>query len=71
MAMFNCFARPACPDCKKRHTLEVVESNYSGCGVDMVGCNNCKHVFCVSYKIDTLTRDTAWETKPSDDIAKA
>lgn len=61
-----------CPDCKpvlsksgNRLTgrLMMVEDNYSGCGVDYMSCGDCGHVFCVSYRVDEIRRDEAWEDK--------
>lgn len=61
-----------CPDCepvKNRRgdrvggILELVERNYSGCGVDYFSCPECGHAFCVSYKVAVITRDEAWEDK--------
>lgn len=50
-----------CPDCKIDYVitkfgvrrfgsiLEIIEKNYSGCGVDIYECPKCKHRFQVSY----------------------
>jgi len=35
--------------------LELGEDNYSGCGVDIAFCPECKKAFQVSYKVDTIT----------------
>lgn len=53
------FRNAKCLDCKG--TLHLIESNYSGCGVDMVECRKCKHVFQVSYKVDQVIRVSSWE----------
>jgi hypothetical protein len=34
--------------------LETTSSNYSGCGVDICVCPECKQRFQVSYKIDEI-----------------
>jgi hypothetical protein len=53
-----------CPNCLKRinkHGREVgehltlIESNHSGCGVDIVECTKCKKLFQISYKVDKIT----------------
>jgi hypothetical protein len=54
-----------CPNCKpvifeKRNIrtgvkLETISSNYSGCGVDICVCPECKKQFQVSYKVDQIT----------------
>jgi hypothetical protein len=56
--------RKECPNCPLTKTrrgglrgveLELVNDNYSGCGVDIVRCPECGKDFQVSYKIDTIT----------------
>lgn len=60
-----------CPDCKheydrkgvrhvRRVQLKLIEANYSGCGVDMAYCPECRKGYCVSYKVDAVTPDPAW-----------
>ena len=36
--------------------LELVEDNYSGCGVDIASCPECKNIFQISYKVDEITK---------------
>ena len=57
----NEFSGANCPDCGS--WLHLTESNYSGCGVDMVECANkkCGHAFQVSYRIDRIDRCPDWE----------
>lgn len=52
---------PVCPTVyNKKHKptdatkLELIESNYSGCGVDIAECPQCKKVFQISYKVDEI-----------------
>lgn len=61
-----------CPDCglgKNRRgdtigtDLELSERNYSGCGVDIMHCPECGHVFEVSFKVDQVKRVPDWEDK--------
>lgn len=61
-----------CPDCglgKNRRgdvigtDLELTEHNYSGCGVDIMHCPECAHVFEVSFKVDQIKRIPDWEDK--------
>jgi hypothetical protein len=35
--------------------LELCESNYSGCGVDIARCPRCKKDFQISYKVAEVT----------------
>lgn len=60
-----------CPDCKpiygksgRRITgqLRMVESNFSGTGVDYMECPSCGHVFSISYVVDQIIRDKSWES---------
>jgi Pyruvate/2-oxoacid:ferredoxin oxidoreductase delta subunit len=60
------FIEPAyCPECapyvakngkQRRIELALVDTNYSGCGVDIGECPVCGQLFQVSYKIDKITR---------------
>jgi len=34
--------------------LELAETNYSGCGVDIAVCPRCGRTFQVSYKVDEV-----------------
>jgi len=34
--------------------LEIVSSNYSGCGVDICVCPQCQKRFQVSYRVDEI-----------------
>lgn len=60
---------PACPTVvnKRGRTmnepLRLLESNYSGCGVDMASCPECGKVWEISYKVDRMTRAKSWEAK--------
>jgi hypothetical protein len=54
-----------CPDCPRSRNkrgefigveLEVVEDNYSGCGVDICRCPECGCLYQVSYKVDCITK---------------
>lgn len=38
--------------------LELINDNYSGCGIDICRCPECIKLFQVSYKVDKITR---WE----------
>ncbi len=56
-----------CPDCKSKGfrrppLLECVDSNYSGCSVDMATCQECGHGFEVSYAVKDIARAQAWDT---------
>lgn len=35
--------------------LDVVRDNYSGCGVDICRCPQCKRMFQVAYKVGEVT----------------
>lgn len=57
--------RKECPNCPKIKTkkgglrgveLELVNDNYSGCGVDICRCPTCNGTFQVSYKIDKIDK---------------
>ncbi len=61
-----------CPDCpptlnrKGRRIdrqLDLIESNYSGCGVDMASCPTCGKVWQISYKVAKMVRVPEWEAK--------
>jgi hypothetical protein len=65
-----------CPECKpvvKRNKngksrrlnsyLTLEESNYSGCGVDIYSCPDCRKVFQISYKVDEVIRIPEWEDR--------
>ena len=65
-----------CPDCPQKfrttrtresvrvgELLEVIQSNYSGTGIDMMECRRCGHVFAVSYKVDAIERCPDWEER--------
>ena len=56
--------RRECPNCPKILNrrgklrgieLELINDNYSGCGVDICRCPECGKDFQVSYKIDAVT----------------
>lgn len=57
----------SCPECPpygkkgRRHQLDCVERNYSGCGVDIGQCPECGKAWTVSYKVEALTRVTEWD----------
>lgn len=34
--------------------LELITSNYSGCGVDIAICPTCQKRFQISYKVDKI-----------------
>ena len=34
--------------------LKLIESNYSGYGVDLAQCENCDRIFQISYKVDQI-----------------
>lgn len=36
--------------------LDCIESNYSGCCVDIAECPQCKNVFEVTYKVDSIKK---------------
>ncbi len=61
--MFNSTGPHRCPVCppdlnkKGRRIdppLELLTSNYSGCGVDIARCPACERVFQISYKVDQI-----------------
>ena len=54
-----------CPECRplRNHKgrridqpLDLVESNYSGCGVDIAQCPTCGKTFQISYKVAEIIR---------------
>lgn len=57
------YERIECPNCPKRETkvgprgvdMFEVETNYSGCGVDIYECLECGKTYQVSYKVDQIT----------------
>lgn len=66
---------PVCPpvmvgrnrDRKSSETaLEISESNYSGCGVDMANCPKCGRGFVVSYMVKAITHEPSWDVDPRD-----
>lgn len=73
--MFNSTGPHYCPVCPpiqtkrglRYHKLELIESNYSGCGVDMAICDKCRRGFCISYKVDKIERDRAWDGEGVED----
>jgi hypothetical protein len=55
---------PECPGFGKRNRkprLICVQRNYSGCSVDYGYCEECGKAWCISYKVDNLKRDKAWD----------
>ena len=56
------YERIECPKCPKKETkrgffgvsMNEIESNYSGCGVDIYECPQCNKKFQVSYKVDQI-----------------
>lgn len=53
--MFSVVRDIYCPVCTPPfNRLECVETNYSGCGIDIGECENCKKTFEVSYKVDQV-----------------
>lgn len=61
--MFNSTGPHYCPTCppvlnkKNRRIdppLQLLNSNYSGCGVDIAVCSTCQHRFQISYKVDKI-----------------
>jgi hypothetical protein len=70
--MFRTVKTPFCPACypikNKRGNiigprLILVETNYSGTGVDMVNCEQCGKGFQVSYKVDKIVRAKDWDVE--------
>jgi len=59
--------RVQCPDCHK--DLEVSETDYSGCGVDMGNCPRCGKGYEISFRVDTVKREPSWDVpiKQDDD----
>lgn len=62
--MWNSTGPHHCPICEpvfnKRKQridipLQLVNENYSGCGVDIGQCTKCQRYFQVSYKVDEIT----------------
>lgn len=61
-----------CPDCAKETggegpILESLESNHHGTGTDYMECPACLRAYAVTYKVDTVTRDEAWEMGDEDE----
>ena len=54
--------RIECPNCPKRETkrgligvsMDEIETNYSGCGVDIYECPECNKQYQISYKVDKI-----------------
>ena len=46
---------------EKGQELEITETNYSGCGVDIWSCPECGRGFQISYKVDKITRAEDWD----------
>jgi len=40
--------------------LELIERNYSGCGVDIAYCPRCKKGYQISYKVDEIEEVEGW-----------
>lgn len=74
--MFNSTGPHYCKDCKPKYLtnrktkkrritrpeLELIESNWHGTGADMANCSECGHSFCITYRVDTITRNsTDWD----------
>lgn len=62
--MFDSTGPHHCPICppalnKRGHRidgpLELVRRNYSGLGVDIAQCPECRRQFQISYKVDKIT----------------
>ncbi len=53
---------PICPMWKTKRgetvgeQLDLSESNYSSCGVDICYCEKCKKYYQISYKVDEITQ---------------
>lgn len=65
---------PHCPAVVNRRgercdvALELVVSDYSGCGVDIADCPRCGRTFQVSYRVDAVTElDEHWMPKEDAD----
>ena len=52
-----------CPSCTLSigTKLELVERNYSGCGVDIAYCNVCRHHYAIYYKVDKIEPCPKWD----------
>lgn len=65
---------PACPQWLRKNRLgttdrwgfrlNLVEGNYSGTGVDVAACPNCRRVFGVRYQALDYVRMPDWESDP-------
>lgn len=61
--------QPCCPVCpvdrrRNRIALVEVENNYSGSGMDVGQCPQCKRVYGVHYYISKVERMKSWEVEP-------
>ena len=68
MSLLNERSDPTCPNPECTFTngkgkvfptyLDTIEHNYSGTGVDIMGCPNpeCKREYTVTYRLDKITR---------------
>jgi len=54
-----------CPECptsgRYKYQLMCVESNYSGCSVDIGQCEECGKAWQISFKVDKITRVEEWD----------
>lgn len=48
---------------KLQPVLELINQNYSGCGVDIGKCPNCDKYYQISYKVDKIIDITDEVTK--------
>jgi hypothetical protein len=66
MSVFYTHKQVFCPVCPARFhrknperrvgvTMDCVESNYSGCMIDIAECTECGKTFQVSYKVDKIS----------------
>ena len=66
MEVFTHGEQIECPECPpfgkrdRRHTLEVLSTNYSGCSVDFGACPACGKAWQINYRIDKMTPTPDW-----------
>jgi hypothetical protein len=51
---------------KRPVNLKLIERNYSGCGVDTAYCPKCGKGYEVSYRVDAVTPEPAWDQAPEE-----
>ena len=68
---------PECPKWKNRlgkersREVDLIESNYSGTGEDVVSCSKCGKAWFIRYKVDEYHRAEDWDGETQEERAES